>query len=227
MEVHDEETPITDNDNFDYNAYNFEFSEKSIRLGFIRKVYGILLCQLLVTIIFITLFLYVVMTFIIIIVLACCPDVRRQWPVNFIMLALFTLFESILLGSVAACYESEEVLMAIGITAIVALALTLFAFQTKWDFTMCNGMLFVLVIVLLCFGLLAAIIRNYYLNMVYAALGALLFSMYIVFDTQMMLGGKHKYSLSPEEYIFAALNLYLDIINLFMFILSLIGGARQ
>ncbi len=50
---------------------------------------------------------------------------------------------------------------------------------------------------------------------------------YIVFDTQMMLGGKHKYSLSPEEYIFAALNLYLDIINLFLFILSIIGSSRN
>lgn len=43
----------------------------------------------------------------------------------------------------------------------------------------------------------------------------------------MMLGGKHKYSLSPEEYIFAALNLYLDIVNLFLFILSIIGNARN
>lgn len=50
---------------------------------------------------------------------------------------------------------------------------------------------------------------------------------YLVFDTQMMLGGKHKYSLSPEEYVFAALNLYLDIINLFLFILSIIGQARN
>lgn len=43
----------------------------------------------------------------------------------------------------------------------------------------------------------------------------------------MMLGGKHKYSLSPEEYIFATLNLYLDIVNLFLFILSIIGNARN
>ena len=41
-----------------------------------------------------------------------------------------------------------------------------------------------------------------------------------------MMGGKHKYSLSPEEYIFAALNLYLDIINLFLYILRIIGAAR-
>lgn len=40
-------------------------------------------------------------------------------------------------------------------------------------------------------------------------------------------GGKHKYSISPEEYIFAAINLYCDIVNIFMYILMLIGAARS
>ena len=39
---------------------------------------------------------------------------------------------------------------------------------------------------------------------------------------QMMIGGDHKYSISPEEYIFAALAIYLDIINIFMYLLRLI-----
>ena len=38
----------------------------------------------------------------------------------------------------------------------------------------------------------------------------------------MMIGGDHKYSISPEEYIFAALAIYLDIINIFMYLLRLI-----
>ncbi len=61
----------------------------------------------------------------------------------------------------------------------------------------------------------------------YGSAGALIFSMYIVYDTQLMLGGKHKYSISPEEYIFAALNLYLDVVNLFMFILQIVGAANS
>ncbi|KFM82260.1 Protein lifeguard 2, partial [Stegodyphus mimosarum] len=42
-----------------------------------------------------------------------------------------------------------------------------------------------------------------------------------------MIGGKHRYSLSPEEYIFAALNIYLDVINIFMSILQIVGYARE
>ena len=31
----------------------------------------------------------------------------------------------------------------------------------------------------------------------YGAAGALIFSLYIIYDTQLMMGGKHKYALSP------------------------------
>lgn len=49
---------------------------------------------------------------------------------------------------------------------------------------------------------------------------------YLVYDTQIMMGGGKMYSISPEEYIFAALNLYLDIVNLFLYILQIISAAR-
>ena len=59
------------------------------------------------------------------------------------------------------------------------------------------------------------------------AAGAFVFSLYLIYDTQMMMGGKHKYALDPEEYIFAALNIYLDVINLFMYILMIVVGSRS
>lgn len=45
-------------------------------------------------------------------------------------------------------------------------------------------------------------------------------------DTQMIAGGNHRYTVSPEEYIFAALNLYLDIINLFLLILDIVHRSE-
>jgi len=57
--------------------------------------------------------------------------------------------------------------------------------------------------------------------------GALIFSCYLVYDIQLMMGGNHSYSLSPEEYIFAALNIYLDIVNLFLYILLIFAGGRD
>ena len=38
-------------------------------------------------------------------------------------------------------------------------------------------------------------------------------------------GGSHKYSLDPEEYIFAALNIYLDVIMLFKYLVCILAAG--
>ncbi|GLH16781.1 uncharacterized protein GBIM_21067 [Gryllus bimaculatus] len=224
----------------------FEFSEKTIRHGFIRKVYSILMLQLLVSLSFIALFTFhngtknyvrghpemVWIAFVIVLVtliaMSCCTNVRRKAPMNFIFLFVFTLAESLILGVISSTYNPDAVLMAVGLCAAVCFGLTLFAFQTKWDFTVMGGVLFVAVIILFLFGIVAAILPgSKTLTLVYASLGALVFCVYLVYDTQMMMGGKHKYSISPEEYIFAALSLYLDVINIFLYLLTIIGIARD
>ena len=80
----------------------------------------------------------------------------------------------------------------------------------------------------ICFKYITRFLFTYrYAIIAYGAAGALVFMVYIVYDTQLMIGGKHKYSLDPEEYVFAALNLYLDIINLFLYLLSIIGASKN
>lgn len=88
---------------------------------------------------------------------------------------------------------------------------------------MMSGFVLVSLIVLLIFGFVAVMWPNEIVRMVYACLGALLFSFYLVFDTQLMVGGNHKVAYAPEEYVFAALSLYLDIGNLFLYLLRIIG----
>ena len=117
--------------------------------------------------------------------------------------------------------------MAVGITAVICFALTMFAFQTKYDFTGAGTYLFIAAIVLMLAGFLSIFFYSQIWSIIYGSFGALLFSFYLVYDTQLMLGGKHKYSLSPEEYIFAALNLYLDIINIFIYVLHILGAASR
>ncbi|KAI4891214.1 hypothetical protein NFI96_033048, partial [Prochilodus magdalenae] len=220
------------------------FSEAIIRRGFVRKVYLTLVVQLLITVGVICAFLYwetlktwtrnsswftytmMAATIVLILVLACCGDIRRKVPLNFIFLGLFTVIEGLVLGSITVFYDAEAVLWAVGATALVSFALSVFAMQSKWDFTAARGTMWAILWTLISFGILCAILRSQYLYIVYASLGTLIFSVYLVMDTQLMLGGKHKYSIDPEEYIFAALNLYLDIVTLFLMILQLIGLSR-
>lgn len=229
----------------EYGGFSNSFTEKSVRLGFIRKVYSILTMQLVVTMAIVGVFtletvkefsaanpwmwiLALVIMLVSLITLACCEGVRRKTPHNFIFLGLFTLAEGFMLGSVTARYSADEVLMAVGVCAAIVLALTIFAFQTKIDFTAIGGVLIAVLMCFIIFGLIAAFFpRSRTVNLVYASIGCIIFSLYIIYDTQLMVGGNHKYSLSPEEYVFASLNLYLDIINLFMYILSIIGNSRS
>ncbi|XP_032943951.1 protein lifeguard 1-like [Rhinolophus ferrumequinum] len=221
------------------------FSERSIRRAFMIKVFLLLSVQLVVTGAIISMFLfwmtlktwvlenawftYAILPafFVVFIVLACCGKLRRQVPANYILLGLFTILQGLLLGTVSVFYKAEEVLWAVAATALVTSSLTLFALQTKWDFTLLNGTLFVLVFILIIYGILLIFIRSYWLHLLYAGLGTVIFSLYLVMDVQLMMGGRHHYyKLDPEEYVFAALNIYLDIINLFLFILQLIGLVR-
>jgi protein lifeguard len=137
----------------DPDAKGFDFTDESIRKGFIKKVYSILTVQLSFTLAIIAMFVFHEPTkkwvarhhelfwisfgvlIVTMIALACCESVRRKSPMNFIFLALFTMAQSFMLGIMSAVYDPDLVLMAVGITAAVTFGLTIFAFQTKWDFT--------------------------------------------------------------------------------------------
>ena len=53
-----------------------------------------------------------------------------------------------------------QVLMAVGITAACTVALTIFAFQTKIDFTMSGGILMCALMCLMMFGLLTMFFKS-------------------------------------------------------------------
>jgi len=64
--------------------------------------------------------------------------------------------------------------------------------------------------------------------MFYDICAVLIFTFYIVYDTQLIMGalGGHAISFEIDDYAFASLNLYLDIINLFLHLLSLFGERK-
>uniref|UniRef100_A0A3Q2GRC9 Zgc:110410 n=1 Tax=Cyprinodon variegatus TaxID=28743 RepID=A0A3Q2GRC9_CYPVA len=201
------------------------FSVAGIRRGFILKVYLTLMIQLLCTVGIICTFIYWSVVLVLIVVLACCDNIRRRVPLNFIALGTFISNMQLLFDiSVCSYFNAEAVMWAVGATAFVTFGISLFAMQSKWDFTPKAGCMWMFACSLLSFLMMCAIIRSQYLYIFYAYLGTVLFSFYLLLDTQLILGGKHrKYEISPEEYIYAALSLYLDIVNLFLLLLQIIN----
>ena len=128
---------------------------------------------------------------VIILAMTCVKTLRVSVPINFIMLAIFTVAESLLLGLACMLYEGEVVLIAAAATAAVVIALTAFSFQTKIDFTILRGLMFCVLFVFVLFGFLISIFAATggnirIINLVYAAIGVLIFSVYLVIDTQVI-----------------------------------------
>eukprot|EP00441_Pelagodinium_beii_P041687 CAMPEP_0197650728 /NCGR_PEP_ID=MMETSP1338-20131121/31121_1 /TAXON_ID=43686 ORGANISM="Pelagodinium beii, Strain RCC1491" /NCGR_SAMPLE_ID=MMETSP1338 /ASSEMBLY_ACC=CAM_ASM_000754 /LENGTH=161 /DNA_ID=CAMNT_0043225195 /DNA_START=424 /DNA_END=909 /DNA_ORIENTATION=+ len=160
----------------------------------------------------------------------------RKTPQNYVLLTVFTLAMAVSVGFFSSQFTSASVLMVFGITCAVVLALTLFACQTKYDITGLMPYFVVASMVFMCFGLVLWITSMFGgaasaafkgMRLVYACLGALLVSGFIVMDTQLIVGGKHhKYQFSIDDYCMAAISLYIDIIQLFQFLLEILGDRN-
>uniref|UniRef100_A0A8C9SPZ4 Transmembrane BAX inhibitor motif containing 1 n=1 Tax=Scleropages formosus TaxID=113540 RepID=A0A8C9SPZ4_SCLFO len=204
------------------------WDNQSVRHAFIRKVRKIAF-KVLVTFYSVYWASYAVY-FITHIVLVCCTGPRRRFPWNIILLAVFTLAMSYMTGTIASYYNTKAVLLAFGITVIVCICVTVFCFQTKVDFTSCGGFFCVLGIVVMVTGIITAIVLSFkyifWLHMLYAAIGAIAFTLFLAYHTQLLIGNR-KHSISPEEYVFGALSLYVDVIQIFVFLLQIIGGASR
>ncbi|XP_077074936.1 protein lifeguard 2-like isoform X1 [Siphateles boraxobius] len=226
----------------------FSWDDRKIRRIFIRKVYTILMLQLSVTFSFVALFVFCkpvkdyiqtnpgwywasyAVFFVTYLTLSCCRGPRRQFPWNLILLMIFTLSLSYMTGMLSSYYNTKSVIICLGITILVCLAITIFSFQTKIDITSYQGVLVVFCTVVFICGIVLAFILPFgyvpWLHAVYAVLGAILFCMFLAFDTQMLMGSK-RYTISPEEYIFATLSIYLDIVYIFSFFLQLFGTPER
>ncbi|KAI0085108.1 UPF0005-domain-containing protein [Irpex rosettiformis] len=224
-------------DDFKYGTCVYD-SAPEIRNAFVRKVYTILFCQILATCIVAggisqsenaifwvqthTWSFYVPL-FGTLINLGLLYWKRHAHPLNLVLLSTFTLMEAFTLGVMVAFFNNVIVLQALLITLGVFIGLTLFTFQSKYDFTGLGPWLFggLVALVMTSFvGIFLPFSRTF--DLVVAIGGTLLFSGYVVYDTYVITK-----KLSPDEYITGAISLYLDFINLFIKTLRILNVVQE
>lgn len=163
--------------------------------------------------------------------LICFKSLARTVPTNYILLSIWTLAMSWIVAFIAAFYDPTTVVIAACLTAAVTISLTIYACTTKTDFTYCGGLLFVGSCLMLFMGLFFLIFgispsNNFHpLNILYCGFGVLLYSIYLIYDTQLVMG-KFGLEYSIDDYILAAMMIYIDIIEIFLYILRLLGSRR-
>lgn len=230
-----------------YHDRIISFDDKTIRLGFIRRVFAVLMLQLATTVGFICLFLFedrvkfyvqnswgmyisaYVLFFVLYFVLVCCDGVRRSSPANIILLTAFTLSLSYLVGVISSFHQTNIVLIMMGVTTLVCASVMIFACQTKYDFTSWGGVLFCAALAIFFLSIFTPLwlaLSTTVGKIVIGGLLALVFVAFLAYDVQLVMGGK-KYELSPEEYIFASLILYMDIIRIFLLLLAIFGRCNN
>ena len=159
----------------------------------------------------------------IMLIMICIPYTSRKVPINYIMLTTFTLCEAYMVAFICAAVDNRvAVLAAAFCTAGIVVALTMYAMFTKTDFTYFGGFCVILAASMALF-LTFSIIFGFKPHFVYCMFGTILFGIYLIIDTQMIIGGKRHTHISKEDYILAATILYLDILNIFLYLLRLFG----
>lgn len=112
--------------------------------------------------------------------------------------------------------------------AVNVIFITVIAFDPKVDATSWGMMLGGLSLAFITLLILGLVWHIKWWQALLSGLGSLLFSAFMLHDMQLIIGGKHKkYSISPDEYICAALILYMDIVNVFTWILGGSGAASS
>jgi len=237
-----QQVPISD-DLEANQGIKFDYQQQ-MRLGFIKKVYGVLSTQLLVTfliclismsfpafakfqiqnpaIIYFTMFVNIIVC----IALMCFPKMLKTVPTNYILLSVFTLCEAYLVSTICSLSSPRIVLMAASMTLGITIMLTYYACTTKDDFTVCGSLMFILIGILLMFSIFTMFTQNKTIHVIYCCLGVLVYSLYLVYDTQLLLGTKQN-SLDYDDYIIGALMLYVDIISIFLDLLQLLNSSQN
>uniref|UniRef100_A0A8C9PH64 Protein lifeguard 4 n=1 Tax=Spermophilus dauricus TaxID=99837 RepID=A0A8C9PH64_SPEDA len=187
---------------------DFNYGSCGASATFLRKVYTILSLQVLLTTVTSTVFLSFesIRTFVhespaLILVFAlgslglifALTLNRHKHPLNLYLLFGFTLLEALTVAVVVTFYDVYIILQAFVLTTTVFLGLTIYTLQSKRDFSKFGAFC--------CFVdfMLGRILEGKFetVELVLAAVGALLFCGFIIYDTHTLM---HK--LSPEEYGF-------------------------
>lgn len=116
---------------------------------------------------------------------------------------------------------SFVLLTSVGTTGIVCLAIALFELQGRYHLGNFRSVLYVWALNGTCFGISLSFLDCYQAG--YAAGLSVMFCTYLVINAQMMVHGTTRYILTPKEYVFGAMNVYVDIVHGIMICLGAIG----
>ncbi len=146
---------------------------------------------------------------------------KRKAGLNLILLFAFTFVSGLTVAPMISMYLARGagaiVAQSFILTTVAFGSLSVFAMNTKKDFTTMGKALFITLIVVVVAGLINMFFNSPMLQLAIASVSSILFSFYILYDTQNIIRGAYE---TPIE---GAVSLYLDFFNLFLSLLQILG----
>jgi FtsH-binding integral membrane protein len=150
---------------------------------------------------------------------------KAEFPFNIGLVLLFNIMTGVIISPTLFLYGRTQPGL-IGQAAVLTIGafgiLTLYAFVSRRDFSAWGSFLMVGLWVLIGTLLLNLFFNNQAVSLWLASVTVLLFSGLLVFDTWRL---RNFYG--PDEYVGAAVQIYLDLLNMFMAILRIMGNRRN
>lgn len=150
---------------------------------------------------------------------------KTDFPFNIGLVLLFNFVMGVFISPALYYYERSQPGL-IGQAAVLTLGafgiLTLYAFVSRRDFSAWGSFLMVGLWVLIGTSLLNLFFQNAIVGTWLASVTVLLFSGLLVFDTWRL---RNFYG--PDEYVGAAVQIYLDLLNIFLAILRVMSNRRN
>lgn len=148
------------------------------------------------------------------IVLACWKKMVKKVPINYLMLFLFTACMSYVLGFICAIVSETTVLLMTIITVVIVVLLILFMVCSPRDLTMKTGFFLYLpiagIFIIICAGGFPELISHLFISL----LIVMIFLIYLIYDLG-RLTGKFENEYTIDDYIIAALDIYVDVTFIF------------
>lgn len=157
-----------------------------------------------------------------------CMALRKTPGLNIAALLAFTFISgvfitpAILFAVMRTGGSFDVVFEAAGITGSIFIGLTAYTFVSKKDFSFLGGFITIGLFAVIGLGLVLMFVHSEAANLAWAWICSVLFSLFILYDTSRIMRTHES-----DEYVSAALSLYLDFLNLFLAILRILSNRRD
>ena len=152
---------------------------------------------------------------------------HRTFPQNLAFTFLFTFIEGIWISPLLVLYERLQpgILGQAGLLTFTTFGvLSLYAIVSRRDFSAWGGFFMIGLWVLIATSLLNMFFRNTTASLWLAAATIFVFGGLLVFDTwRIVRSGAY----GEDDYVPAAVQIYLDLLNIFLAILQLLGAGNR